>query len=937
MTKTQYAWPYPGSRWWKFDFHTHTPASNDTPGWHNAIGTPDEVTPERWLLRYMAAAIDCVAITDHNSGEWVDRLKQAYLQMKALPVAGFRELHLFPGVEISVNGGFHLLAILDANATTSDIEKLLGTVNYAGDRGDSNGVTRMGAADVVNAVLKVGIAIPAHADGAKGLLETEPGTAKCRRDVQSIRQVLDEEGVLAMEWCDSAIPMPPVFTERRLRWARVLGSDSHSFQGAKVPGSHFTWVKMAAPTLEGLRLALLDGNGVSIRRSDEGHFDPWRVPEHFVTRIEISNARYMGNHRPDGRPETLELTPFYNALIGGRGTGKSTIVHALRLAYRRDDEVRRMSDKAEPRQQFEQFRVAVKGRDGEGALRENTEIRVELMRDGVPHRLRWRTDGQGQVVEINTQSGWGASPSQAVSAERFPIRLFSQGQIAALAGDNRQALLDVIDEAGAVAPLHRGFDENKRTYMVQRARLRELDGKLAGRQEAERKFADLSRKLDSFAQSHHADVLKTHQRAMRQQREVEALLEQWAAMPARVLALAQDIVFDDWQPGAFEAPGDADVLAWRVAAEARLRGAQDALTVIFRLLAEDANTAQADPRLSQWRSRTDAARVAYESLKETLAAQGVEDPQAFGRLLQERQQLESQIKTLDQWQRDREQLLADIENQWQRVLQARRAITKARSDFLLDKLQGNAFVRIRIEPFGSETRIIERSLREVLEVMDERFEADLQLIIFYADTPGFDEPAPYEVRTQRRLDELATAKQRMLTLDAGFGGHFRNYLRRKLEKPEFADHLRCWFPEDDLRIEYSRTADGSGFVPIAQGASPGQRAAALLAFLLAFGDEPLVLDQPEDDLDNHLIYGLIVQQIRQNKLRRQLIVVTHNSNVVVNGDAEMVHAFNFGRGQCYVSQRGALQDKAVREEVCQVMEGGRDAFQRRWARLGREA
>ena len=271
------------------------------------------------------------------------------------------------------------------------------------------------------------------------------------------------------------------------------------------------------------------------------------------------------------------------------------------------------------------------------------------------------------------------------------------------------------------------------------------------------------------------------------------------------------------------------------------------------------------------------------------------------------------------------------------MLQARRAITKARSDFLLDKLQGNAFVRIRIEPFGSETRIIERSLREVLEVMDERFEADLQLIIFYADTPGFDEPAPYEVRTQRRLDELAKAKERMLTLDAGFGGHFRNYLRRKLEKPEFADHLRCWFPEDDLRIEYSRTADGSGFVPIAQGASPGQRAAALLAFLLAFGDEPLVLDQPEDDLDNHLIYGLIVQQIRQNKLRRQLIVVTHNSNVVVNGDAEMVHAFNFGRGQCYVSQRGALQDKAVREEVCQVMEGGRDAFQRRWARLGREA
>ena len=110
------------------------------------------------------------------------------------------------------------------------------------------------------------------------------------------------------------------------------------------------------------------------------------------------------------------------------------------------------------------------------------------------------------------------------------------------------------------------------------------------------------------------------------------------------------------------------------------------------------------------------------------------------------------------------------------------------------------------------------------------------------------------------------------------------------KQPEFADHIRCWFPDDDLRIEYSRAGDGRDWWAITQG-SQGQRSAALLAFLLAFGDEPLILDQPEDDLDNHLIYELIVRQIRENKRRRQLIIVTHNPNVVVNGDAEMVHAF----------------------------------------------
>ena len=88
-------------------------------------------------------------------------------------------------------------------------------------------------------------------------------------------------------------------------------------------------------------------------------------------------------------------------------------------------------------------------------------------------------------------------------------------------------------------------------------------------------------------------------------------------------------------------------------------------------------------------------------------------------------------------------------------------------------------------------------------------------------------------------------------------------------------------------------------------------------------------------LDNHLIYDLIVRQIREQKLKRQIIVVTHNPNLVVNGDAEMVHVLDF-RAQCYVKQKGSLQRDAMREEVCRVMEGGREAFERRYRRLGPE-
>jgi ABC-type cobalamin/Fe3+-siderophores transport system ATPase subunit len=144
-----------------------------------------------------------------------------------------------------------------------------------------------------------------------------------------------------------------------------------------------------------------------------------------------------------------------------------------------------------------------------------------------------------------------------------------------------------------------------------------------------------------------------------------------------------------------------------------------------------------------------------------------------------------------------------------------------------------------------------------------------------------------------------------------------------------------WIPEDAVKVEYSPKGDGSDFRSILQ-ASAGQRAAAMLAFLLAYGSEPLVLDQPEDDLDNRLIYELVVQQIRKNKLRRQFIIVTHNPNIVVNGDAEMIHVFDYKKGQCRVVSSGCLQDDAVREEVCRVMEGGREAFRRRYQRIGKE-
>ena len=119
-----------------------------------------------------------------------------------------------------------------------------------------------------------------------------------------------------------------------------------------------------------------------------------------------------------------------------------------------------------------------------------------------------------------------------------------------------------------------------------------------------------------------------------------------------------------------------------------------------------------------------------------------------------------------------------------------------------------------------------------------------------------------------------------------------------------------------------------------QYGSPGQRSAALLAFFLAFGKRSdSILDQPEDDLDNHLINDLVARQLQKNKRRRQVIVVTHNANVVINGDAELVNVLHAPNTQPEVKESGALDEKKVQDEVCTVMEGGRDALDCRYRRL----
>ena len=139
--------------------------------------------------------------------------------------------------------------------------------------------------------------------------------------------------------------------------------------------------------------------------------------------------------------------------------------------------------------------------------------------------------------------------------------------------------------------------------------------------------------------------------------------------------------------------------------------------------------------------------------------------------------------------------------------------------------------------------------------------------------------------------------------------------------------------------------------------SQGKKAFVVLKLLLEFSDKqcPILIDQPEDSLDNRAIYNELVKYIRAKRLTRQIILVTHNSNVVVSADAENVIVANQHgddspneNGDKFQYINGPLENtkekdntcpiilasQGIREHVCEILEGGKDAFEKREQRYG---
>ena len=523
--------------------------------------------------------------------------------------------------------------------------------------------------------------------------------------------------------------------------------------------------------------------------------------------------------------------------------------------------------------------------------------------------------------------------------------MFSQGQIAELAGDDPTALLGEIDRAAGVGASRAKMGEAVAAFNASRSRIRELDSKLyAGEDTITLKLSDVERKLVRFEKSGHTAILTEYRNRQRQRQVLDGQFKVVEEALKRLEETSDEIPNDGLPGDLFDQlqEEDREVIALMNSLGASLeRAVQESREVALRLRSSIELHRNA-MSTGKWEAAAKKATESYKGLVKELESEGVTDPDGYSTLVKEKQRLDGEMNKLNLDKQERKRMVEDSTERLEEVWNARHAITTARRKFLSSALAQNNFVRIEIRPLGDDPVVIERSLRRTLNAIDDRFTDDIYGTSDASSSKGIVPelikklPEDPSVRTLEIKPRLMKLKERLKNACAGqgdFGGHFNNYLEREFNRgPELLDNLLTWFPEDGLSVRYSRTGDGTDFQPISQ-ASAGQRSAAMLAFLLAHGEEPLVLDQPEDDLDNQLIYDLVVRQIRENKSRRQIIVVTHNPNIVVNGDAEMTHTMAFVGGQCVVNQSGSLQELAIREEICQVMEGGREAFESRYRRL----
>ncbi len=885
---------YCGAKWYKIDFHMHTNASSD-------YRDNESYSHETWLLKCMEQELDGVVIADHNTGSNIDDIKRTYETLRDEQHPNFRELTIFPAIELTVNGGIHLLVVFSENMMSSNVSRFLGAVQLEGDEGDIATVTRETLTKILNIASENpynAICIPAHADKVKGIFEELQG--------ETLRGTIKNKNIIAIEQIDKDYVKPQMYIDEGLFHHRVLGSDSHTLIDI---AKNYTWLKMGEVSLDGIKMTLSDRLNKNIICSDEIEetINPNNIEHTFIKSIEVKDGYKIGR----GRSVKLEFSPWLNTIVGGRGSGKSTIIKMAQYAFGKQEQGKFDSD-------F--FKIG--SRNGKGMLTENIEIFIEFSQyDDIIKLIKTEKEffieeaGERVLKDIQTIQ------------ELYPIVLITQKELFEMALE-QDKLFRFIDRKINYSQWDRDFNKIISDYIESKSKERTFLLDINDKQLIEEKIKQTDKILTTYEKYDFSELIKEHKLYSQQASALETVHQRIEELKNQLSTFVVDDVFREID---FLSQDTPDISGFVTATQS----VKDSISQEINNLSDLAKGWIEVWTNSEWKNKRKSIRLAYEELQKELAEQG-RDIGGYNDAIKNHEEYKRSLKVIGKQEENyfsqcgiSQNLLTSIENKRKELFDLRKSYIEQVNN-RLEEAYGEIRVKFDITYLGNVIDS-EKGFREVIERTDGKFDSEILLVDQYNDDNSIGMLIDIE-KAESKEDKLEEIKTILLNIDNHenkYNGWFVNHIKSVFSDTSKEDRLLTWFPKDKLEV----TIVLNGREESIETASPGQKATALMTYIITETDGPLIIDQPEDDLDNRMVTSLIVDGIRNIKENRQIIIITHNPNIPVNASAEQIFEMNYAAGQIRIKEEGTIQNKNIRESICDVMEGGVAALEHRFNKI----
>ena len=847
---------------------------------HPKGGGPSHADEESYNAAMVAAArtagVEVVALTDHSRAETSEGLRRAF--MKA-------NIAVFPGFEATSQDGVHLLCLFDP---ATDVAQITAIVGFCGVTcfNDPSPCARKYCNEIIEIVAeRDGLVVAAHACSAGGILKHLKGTARATpwQNPRLLAAALPGPAEDAPHGVRDIL-LNRDAAHKRSRPVAVVNASDVSAPADFAKPSSTCLIKMSDPTVDGLRQAFLAADS-RIRLNAEGLQED---------SAEIAAIAWDGGFL-DG--QALRLNNGLNVLVGGRGAGKSALIESIRFA----------------------FGYSIRGKDArathraivEKVLGSATKVSV-LLREGPPARNHYVVERtvphpplvrgpDGEVIE-------GLEPMRLIE----DLEIFGQHELSELTRDKEElaAILRRYEADGAEAQERRDaaarkLKDSHDSILALLKRIDDLRERTAALPELQLR---VSRMQAARVQEKLEGKVAFHEELQRVG-EARASLE---AVRAAAEGVARDLRGVDRQGL------PPDVLELLAATEREAGPLAGRLT---SSLAE--GVARIDERLAEREAHRGAVDAEHARVEEELRAEGIE-PNDYLKTTTQIRVLKGEKAELAEAEEELEALRADrsvLLREWNEMQAARLRSSKDAARKAGKALSGR--VRVRVERT--------RNLSPIRDAFDEAIEGQ-------GSKAAMDR---LEARDDLSLTELAAAIRRGATALREEYSFTPNAAEKVAGGGEaLALRIEALALGPAAEVELNVGEEGSERWKSIADLSAGQRATAVLLLLLGGSASPLVLDQPEDDLDNRFITETVVTVMREEKRRRQFVFSSHNANIPVLADAEqIVHLrpeVEDGRERTTIPQgeTGSIDRPMVRRVVETLLEGGREAFELRRAKYG---